>query len=162
MTSGEASCMTFNGGLALVNVSNGDHDGYDSNGNVKLNGGIQISNGNEPFDCGDGGYSVSANGSTWLTYSPRTMGDSLRNSATVSASGSPAAGTRITLVGKDGSVIVSFIRGQKNVSSFYAGGTLASGASYYTGGTVSGGTELISGNSNGVIVGGTLSGGSKM
>jgi len=155
-------CMTFNGGLALVNVSDGDHDGFDSNGDVKLNGGIQISNGNEPFDCGDGGYSVSANGSTWVTYYGSVMGDSLRNSAVVSTSASPSAGTRISLVGKDGKVIVSFIRGKKSVSTLKAGGTAASGASFYTGGTVSGGTELISGESNGVIVGGTLSGGTKI
>ena len=155
-------CMTFNGGFALVNVSDGDHDGYDSNGNVKLNGGIQVSNGNEPFDCGDGGYSVSANGSTWISYYGSTMGDSLRSSASVSASANPAAGTRISLVDKSGKVIVSFIRGKKSASSFYAGGANASGASFYTGGTVSGGTELISEDSNGVILGGTLSGGSKI
>ncbi|MCR5076004.1 MAG: carbohydrate-binding domain-containing protein, partial [Ruminococcus sp.] len=155
-------CMTFNGGFALVNVSDGDHDGYDSNGNIKLNGGIQVSNGNEPFDCGDGGYSVSANGSTWISYYGSTMGDSLRSSASVSASANPAAGTRISLVDKSGKVIVSFIRGKKSASSFYAGGANASGASFYTGGTVSGGTELISEDSNGVILGGTLSGGSKI
>ncbi len=154
--------MTFNGGFALVNVSDGDHDGYDSNGNIKLNGGIQVSNGNEPFDCGDGGYSVSANGSTWISYYGSTMGDSLRSSASVSASANPAAGTRISLVDKSGKVIVSFIRGKKSASSFYAGGANASGASFYTGGTVSGGTELISEDSNGVILGGTLSGGSKI
>jgi len=155
-------CMTFNGGFALVNVSNGDHDGYDSNGNIKLNGGIQVSNGNEPFDCGDGGYSVSANGSTWVSYYGSVMGDSLASSASVSTSGSAAAGTRISLVGSDGKVIVSFIRGQKDISTFKAGGANTSGASFCTGGTVSGGTELIAGDSNGVFVGGTLSGGTKI
>ncbi|MCQ2490849.1 MAG: carbohydrate-binding domain-containing protein, partial [Ruminococcus sp.] len=161
-TSESNICMTFNGGLALANVSDGDHDGFDSNGSIKLNGGIQVSNGNEPFDCGDGGgYSVSANGSTWLSYYGSTMGDSLRSYASVSVSASPAAGTRISLVGSDGGVIASFMRGQKNVSKFYAGGTNTTGASYYTGGTVSGGTELIEGDGHGVIVGGKLSGGTK-
>ena len=155
-------CMTFNGGFALVNVSNGDHDGYDSNGDVKLNGGIQVSNGNEPFDCGDRGNSVTVNGSTWVSYYGSVMGDALKNSAVVNASGNPTAGTRISLVGNDGKVIVSFIRGQKDVSTFKAGGSSATGASFYTGGNVSGGTELITEDANGVILGGTLTGGSKM
>lgn len=151
--------MTFNGGLAVANVSNGDHDGFDSNGDIKLNGGIQISNGSEPFDCGDSGNTISVNGSTWINYYSSTMGDSLRNSATVTGSSSANTGTRISLVNKDNSVVVSFICGQKSASNFYAGGANTSGTSFAIGGTVTGGNELITGNSNGVIVGGTLSNG---
>lgn len=163
-TSGGSYLMTFNGGLALVNISDGDHDGFDSNGDIKMNGGYQISNGSEPFDCGDSGNSVSVNGSTWVNNYNSVMGDCLRNSASVSATGkSTSANSRVSLVGSDGKVIVSFVLG-KSVSNFYAGGANAkSGSAFYTGGTVSGGTELSSTDGKQVVyIGGTLSNGTKL
>lgn len=163
-TSGGSYLMTFNGGLALVNISDGDHDGFDSNGDIKMNGGYQISNGSEPFDCGDSGNSVSVNGSTWVNNYNSVMGDCLRNSASVTATGkSTSANSRVSLVGSDGKVIVSFVLG-KSVSNFYAGGANAkSGSAFYTGGTVSGGTELSSTDGKQVVyIGGTLSNGTKL
>ncbi|NLT08570.1 MAG: carbohydrate-binding domain-containing protein, partial [Ruminococcus sp.] len=111
-TSGTSYCMTFNGGLALVNVTDGDHDGYDSNGDIKLNGGIQITNGNEPFDCGDHGNTISVNGSTWVSNcrsGGMQMGGS-EMSYSVYKSSSTSAGTRLSLVSND-KVIVSFLTG---------------------------------------------------
>ena len=163
-TSGGSYLMTFNGGLALVNISDGDHDGFDSNGDIKMNGGYQISNGSEPFDCGDSGNSVSVNGSTWVNNYNSVMGDCLRNSASVSATGkSTSANSRVSLVGSDGKVIVSFVLG-KSVSNFYAGGANAkSGSAFYSGGTVSGGTEVSSTDGKQVVyIGGTLSNGTKL
>ena len=160
-TSGGNYIMEFNGGFALVNVDNGDHDGYDSNGDIHLYGGIQITNGNEPFDCGDSGNSISVNGSTWVsncTSGGMSMGGS-EMSASVTASSSLNAGTRLSLVGSDGKVVVSFLTG-KAVSELKAGGTSATGASFQTGGTVSGGTELSSSDGSQVVyIGGSLSGG---
>ena len=81
--------------------------------------------------------------------------------ASVSASGSASKGTRISLVGSNNQVIVSFIAG-KNVSSFKAGGSGASG-SFYTGGTLSGSTYFQTiDDTQSAAFGGTLSGGTKL
>ncbi|MBO7473876.1 MAG: carbohydrate-binding domain-containing protein [Ruminococcus sp.] len=133
--------LQFNGGLALVNAANGDHDGYDSNGNIEINGGYIISNGNEPFDCGDGGSTISVKGGVWVSNCPSggmSMGGS-EMSASVTASANVSANTRLSLVGSDGKVIVSFIV-DKTVSQLKAGGNGTSGASFYTGGTLNGST----------------------
>ena len=152
--------IEFNGGFALVNVADGDHDGYDSNGNIVINGGYIVTNGNEPFDCGDSGNTISVNGGTWVSNcgsGGMSMGGSTMN-ASVTASASVSADTRLSLVGSDGKVIVSFIV-DKNVSQLKAGGSGVSG-SFYTGGTLSGSTyfqELDQTQLAGF--GGTLSGG---
>ena len=126
---------------AVVNAANGDHDGYDSNGNIEINGGYIISNGNEPFDCGDGGSTISVKGGVWVSNCPSggmSMGGS-EMSASVTASANVSANTRLSLVGSDGKVIVSFIV-DKTVSQLKAGGNGTSGASFYTGGTLNGST----------------------
>lgn len=131
--------MQFNGGFAIVNATNGDHDGFDSNGNIEINGGYIVSNGNEPFDCGDRGSSIIVNGGTWVSNCQSggmSMGGS-EMTASVTASSNVSANTRLSLVGKDGKVIVSFIV-DKAVSQLKAGGANTSGASFYTGGTLSG------------------------
>ena len=155
--------LQFNGGLAIVNATNGDHDGYDSNGNIEINGGYIISNGNEPFDCGDGGSTISVKGGTWVSNCPSggmSMGGSeMSASATVSANVS--ANTRLSLVGSDGKVIVSFIV-DKAVSQLKAGGNGTSGASFYTGGTLNGSTYFQQVDPTQLAAfGGTLSGGTK-
>lgn len=129
--------IQINGGFSLVNVSNGDHDGYDSNGNIEINGGYVISNGNEPFDCGDGGSTIKVNGGVWVSNCPSggmSMGGS-EMTASATASQNVSAGSRLSLVGKDGKVIVSFIV-DKAVSQLKAGGTNTSGASFKVGGTL--------------------------
>jgi len=134
--------IQINGGFSLVNVANGDHDGFDSNGNIELNGGYVVSNGNEPFDCGDGGsYSIKCNGAVWVSDCPSggmSMGGS-EMTASVSTSTNVSAGSRLSLVGKDGKVIVSFIV-DKAVSQLKAGGNGTSGASFVVGGNISGAT----------------------
>ena len=153
--------MQFNGGFAIVNATNGDHDGYDSNGNIEINGGYIVSNGNEPFDCGDRGSSIIVNGGTWVSNCPSggmSMGGS-EMTASVTASSNVSANTRLSLVGKDGKVIVSFIV-DKAVSQLKAGGTNTSGASFYTGGTLSGSTYFQQLDQTQLAAyGGTLTGG---
>ena len=137
-SSGTDYIIQINGGFSLVNVANGDHDGYDSNGNIEINGGYAISNGNEPFDCGDGvNCSIKVNGGVWVSNCPSggmSMGGS-EMTASVSTSQNVSAGSRLSLVGKDGKVIVSFIV-DKSVSQLKAGGTNTSGASFKVGGTL--------------------------
>ena len=50
-TSGGNYSININGGFALVNATDGDHDGFDSNGSLYINGGYAISNGTDTFDC---------------------------------------------------------------------------------------------------------------
>ena len=156
--------LQFNGGFAIVNAANGDHDGFDSNGNIEINGGYLVSNGNEPFDCGDGGSSIIVNGGTWITDCPSggmAMGGSTM-SASVTASANVGANTRLSLVGSDGKVIVSFIV-DKSVSQLKAGGTGTSGASFYTGGTLSGSAYFQQLDQTQLAAyGGTLTGGTRV
>ena len=155
--------LQFNGGFAIVNAANGDHDGYDSNGNIEINGGYIVSNGNEPYDCGDGGSTITVKGGTWVSNCSSggmSMGGS-EMSASVTASANVSANTRLSLVGSDGKVIVSFIV-DKAVSQLKAGGTGTSGASFYTGGTLSGSTYFQQLDQTQLAAyGGTLTGGTK-
>ena len=156
--------IEINGGFAIVNSANGDHDGFDSNGNIEINGGYLVSNGNEPYDCGDGGSTINVKGGVWVSDCPSggmTMGANLMT-ASVSASANVNANTRLTLVGSDGKVIVSFIA-DKSASQLKAGCTGVSGASVYTGGTLSGSTYFQQlDQTQPAAYGGTLTGGSKV
>ncbi len=161
MTSGGNYSLDIKGGLALVNVTDGDHDGFDSNGSLTISGGIVISNGNEAFDSDGtksctGGIFIENTGSGGMGGG---MGGGSLN-ATVSVTGSVSKGTRISLVGSNNQVIVSFIAG-KNVSNFKAGGSgVPSGAAFYTGGTLSNSTYFQEYYSDQLAAyGGTLSGG---
>lgn len=161
MTSGGNYSLDIKGGLALVNVTDGDHDGFDSNGSLTISGGIVISNGNEAFDSDGtksctGGIFIENTGSGGMGGG---MGGGSLN-ATVSVTGSVSKGTRISLVGSNNQVIVSFVAG-KNVSNFKAGGSgVPSGAAFYTGGTLSNSTYFQEYYSDQLAAyGGTLSGG---
>lgn len=164
-TGGGSYSLEIRGGFALVNVTDGDHDGFDSNGSLTISGGFAVTNGNEAFDC-DG--TKSCTGGIWVENTGSGGfgggfggfgGGSL--TASVSTSGSASKGTRISLVGSNNQVIVSFIAG-KNVSSFKAGGSGASG-SFYTGGTLSGSAYFQNiDDTQSAAYGGTLSGGTKL
>lgn len=136
-TSSTSIVMNLNGGLVVVNSANGDHDAFDSNGNINVNGGYYCANGQEPLDCGDSGCSINLNGGSVITMT----------------AGNTSLSTRYTFTDNSGNAIVSFLSGN--------GGGLRSGStgSAQSGGNVSGGTELISGN---VIAGGSLSGGTAL
>ncbi len=144
--------ININGGLALVNAEDGDHDGFDSNGSMTISGGYAISNGTDTFDT-DG--SLTRTGGVFVAEGDVNM------TTTVSAYGSASAGTRITLADASGNVIVSFIA-DKSVSSLNAGCD-DSGAVFYTGGTISGGTLLTEGfGSQSCYVNGTITDGTQL
>ncbi len=159
-TSGGSYSLNLKGGFGLVNVADGDHDGFDSNGTLTISGGYFVSNGSGAFDC-DG--SLSCTGGVWVENTGSGgMGGGMMGggslTASVSASGSASKGTRISLVGSDNKVIVSFIAG-KNVSNFKAGGTNVSGT-FYTGGELSGTTYFQNVDDTQLAAyGGTLTGG---
>lgn len=133
--------LNINGGLAVVNSANGDHDAFDSNANIYLNGGYICANGQEPLDCGDSGNSVSYNGGSAITM---TAGNTNLN-------------TRYSFVDNSGNVIVSFL------SASGSPGQNCTNCKAYSGGTVSGGTTVNSQSGNySVTVGGTLSGGTQI
>ena len=151
----EDASVTIKGGLALVNVTSGDHDGIDSNGDLTVTGGIVITNGNEPFDCNG---TLSVKSGVWIENSTCRSYMDTQPSYSVNG-GSANTGERITLVGSDGKVIVSFIAG-KSVSTLRAGGSVT-GASFYTGGTLSDDTTYFQTvyDKQLAAYGGTLTGG---
>ena len=159
-TSGGSYSLNLKGGFGLVNVADGDHDGFDSNGTLTISGGYFVSNGSGAFDC-DG--SLSCTGGVWVENTGSGgMGGGMMGggslTASVSASGSASKGTRISLVGSDNKVIVSFIAG-KNVSNFKAGGSNVSGT-FYTGGELSGAAYFQNVDDTQLAAyGGTLTGG---
>ena len=164
-TGGGSYSLNLKGGFALVNVADGDHDGFDSNGSLTITGGYCVTNGNEAFDCDGtksctGGIWVENTGSGGFGGGFGGMGGGSLT-ASVSASGSASKGTRISLVGSDNKVIVSFIAG-KNVSNFKAGGSNVSGK-FYTGGELSGSTYFQNvDDSQLAAYGGTLTGGTAL
>ncbi len=154
--------LNLNGGFALVNISDGDHDGFDSNGSLTISGGYFVTNGNEPFDCDgtktySGGVYVINKGSGGMG-GPGGMGGG-EMASTVTASCSANSGTRITLADGE-NIIVSFIAG-KNVTSLTAGCSSYTGAKFYTGGTVTG-TPIAESGTQICYVDGTLSGGNAL
>ena len=160
-TSGGNYSLNLKGGFALVNVTDGDHDGFDSNGALTVSGGIAITNGNEPFDCDGtksytGGVYVINKGSGGMGGMGGMGGSEM--ASTLTASCSAGSGTRITLA--DGSKVIASFLANKSVSTLTAGCSSNTGAKFYTGGTVSG-TELIKTSNQSVYVNGTLSGGTQ-
>ncbi|HOR22502.1 MAG TPA: hypothetical protein PLY43_07235, partial [Ruminococcus sp.] len=133
--------MNLKGGLVVVNSANGDHDAFDSNGDIIITGGYYCANGQEPLDCGDNGNTISLNGGSVISM---TAGNTNLN-------------TRYTFVDASGKAVVSFLSG--------SGGGLRSGSSgtAQSGGSVSGGTVIMTqAGNNSVTVGGTLSGGTTL
>lgn len=164
--SSTAGDLTFFGGYSMVSVQDGDHDGYDSNGNIYIKGGICVTNGNEAFDHGDSG-SISYSGGVYIKNIGQQMsmggmggmGGSSSMTESVNVSASVSAGTRVTLCDSNGTIIASFIA-DKQCSSLVAGCTAYSGASFYTGGTLNGSTYFQQLDQTQLAAyGGTLSGG---
>ncbi len=149
------AAINLKGGFVLVNVTDGDHDGFDSNGSLTVSGAIAITNGNGPFDC----ESLSCTSGIWIEDSNCSSYMDTQPSYSVSG-GSVSKGERITLVGSNGNVLVSFIAG-KNVTTLRAGGEVT-GASFYTGGTLNGSTYFQTIDDTQLAAyGGTLSGGTQ-
>ncbi|MBR6107526.1 MAG: carbohydrate-binding domain-containing protein [Oscillospiraceae bacterium] len=131
--------LNLRGGLVVVNSASGDHDGIDSNGNVNITGGYYFCNGQEPLDCGDGGYSITQTGGTYVS---------------LSRGGNTNLSTAYTFKDASGNVVgtVYSASGSPSVSS-------KDNSSAYSGASVSGGTAIASGK---VILGGSASGGTQL
>lgn len=164
-SSGGDYSLTINGGLAIVNATDGDHDGFDSNGTLTIAGGYAISNGTDAFDSDGtqsytGGVYVKEEGSGGGWGGPGGgMGGSSSMTQSVSASVSASAGTRITLCDGNGNVIISFIA-DKSVSTITAGCTAYTGVTVYTGGELTGATYFQTVDQTQLAAyGGTLTGG---
>ncbi|MBP7185787.1 MAG: carbohydrate-binding domain-containing protein [Ruminococcus sp.] len=141
MMSTSTGTLNINGGLAVVNSANGDHDAFDSNGDVNLNGGYICANGQEPIDCGDSGGSINYNGTSVITMT----------------AGNTYLSQRYSFVDNDGNVIVSFMSANGNA------GQNCTDCKAYSGGTVSGGTEVLAqADKYAVTFGGTLKDGTEI
>lgn len=155
--SSNGGILAISGGFSVISVADGDHDGYDSNGELTITGGFAISNGGGAFDVnGTATYS----GGVYIENTKSGGMEGTSMTQTVSASNlNISAGQRITLCDGSGNVIVSFIA-DKTVNALKSGCSAYSGATFYTGGTLSGSTyfqELD--QSQLAAYGGTLSGG---
>ena len=141
MMSTSTGTLNINGGLAVVNSANGDHDAFDSNGDVNLNGGYICANGQEPIDCGDSGSSINYNGTSVITMT----------------AGNTDFSQRYSFVDNDGNVIVSFMSANGNT------GQNCTDCKAYAGGTVSGGTEILAQSDKYTVTfGGTLKDGTEI
>jgi len=139
--SSSTGTMNLKGGLVVVNSANGDHDAFDSNGDINITGGYYCANGQEPLDCGDNGNTINYNGGNVITMT----------------GGNTSLTTRYSFTDNSGNVIVSFM------SASGGGAKSTNTASAQSGGTVSGGTTVVEqAGDKAVTVGGTLSGGTAL
>lgn len=146
MGGSSGNVLQIEGGIAIVQSASGDHDAFDSNGNLNISGGVVIANGQEPLDCGDG-YSENISGGTVIECSSQ-------------GTGSVSANTQFTVADSSGNIIVSFTTMQGMGSPSFTSG---SGLTCYTGGTISNGTNLITSDETmKLYADGTISGGTEV
>lgn len=136
-TSSSTIVMNLNGGLVMTNSASGDHDAFDSNGNIYITGGYYYANGQEPIDCGDG-CSTSQTGGNYISMS----------------AGNTSLSTRYTLCDSSNNVIASWVGASGSVS----GTSFKDGLTLYTGGTISG-TNVATLGQGDIYISGTLSNG---
>ncbi|WP_227018491.1 carbohydrate-binding domain-containing protein [Sinanaerobacter chloroacetimidivorans] len=159
----DAACfIRITGGNLSIDAAG---DGIDSNGSLYIDGGtIQVSgptdNGNGPIDYTDtfeitGGILAIA-GSSGMAQSPSDT--SAQNSILVYYTSVQAAGTMVTLADESGNSIFSFTPLKEYQSILISSPDLAEEKTYslYTGGTNTGE------KSDGLIIGGSFSGGTKL
>ncbi len=130
-SSGGNYSITLKGGLAYVSAADGDHDGFDSNGSITVDGAIAISNGNEAFDCD--GTKTFASG-TFIEISGGNGGGfgmpggaSAGWDETFSGNVTAQKGSRITVTDSSGNVIVSFLAGKAASKVSVGSKTVSSG-----------------------------------
>ncbi len=137
--SSSSGTMNLNGGFVVVNSASGDHDAFDSNGGITINGGYYCANGQEPMDC-DG--TLSNVGGNYISMT----------------AGNTNLSTRYTIADANGKVIVSFISASGSAGKAFTNSNLKA----YTGGTVTGGTQILTNCKYETYIGGTISGGTEI
>ncbi len=131
------------GGLAFVSSADGDHDGFDSNGDITIDGAITISNGNEAYDCDgtkkfvSGTYVELSGGGRGFGFGRQSEGFDAAFTSKISA----AKGDRITIRDSKGNLIVSFEAG-KAATQVSVGSKTVTDGTVTVGGTVSDGKAL--------------------
>ncbi len=130
--------LNLNGGFAVVNSANGDHDAFDSNGAFTINGGYYVANGQEPMDY-DGTFTQ--NGGTYVTMT----------------AGNTNLGTTYTFKDASGNAVITFkcAAGSPGISS-------KDNSTCFSGTSASGGTTLFGASNYPVILGGSVSGGTQV
>lgn len=151
--------LLISGGTLAVDAGG---DGLDSNGSIEIAGGTTTVNG--PTDGGNGaidansGVEVSggvlvAAGSAGMAVSPAAS--SPQASTMVVFDSAQAAGTTVSLVAEDGSVVASYTPTKTFETVVFSTPDLVAGATYTI---TSGGTVTGDDDGDGLVLGGTLSG----
>ena len=163
-TSTTTKGIVINGGNIYCYSS--ANDGIDSNGTLKIAGGLIVASGTtsieEGIDCDNsnfamtGGTVISVGGSCDST--PTTSSSS---QPTVTYSGSSSSGTVYTITKSDGTHVMSYTipRTYSSMGMMFSSSSIVKSSSYilYTGGTVSGGTTFY-----GLTTGGTYTSGTQV
>ena len=166
--------MTITGGYIYVNASG---DGVDSNSTWEMSGGTLLVCG--PTSGGDGSLDANGNmtytGGTLLALSSKGMMEYPESGCLIATNCNAAAGEQISIVDKNGTVLVT-LQSPKAVSDVIYGigdsdsadYTIVTGGTYDgtlnedgygEGGSVSGGTEVIANGGTGSMNGGAPAGG---
>lgn len=157
--SSDASVLLISGGTLVIDAGG---DGLDSNGTLTVTGGVTLVSG--PTDSGNGaldyGSSASISGGVVIAAGSAGMAVSFTEAAQGAAlvsCGNLSGGTRITLTGGDGNVIVSWAPSKQFSTVVISAPSMSAGSGYtlYTGGS-------IAVDSDGYAASGTLSGGSAL
>ena len=150
--------LNINGGYIYINASG---DGIDSNGDINITGGTVIvcgptSDGDGPLDCGDNGNKITVTGGVVLALGSTGMMEAPEENYIASKTLGAAAGSVVTVADSNGNVLASAVLPKKAQGVVFSDGTACEGYKIYVGGTLSDNPD-----ENGVITGGTISGGTE-
>lgn len=145
--------MNLAGGIVVCNAASGDHDAFDSNGNLTFTGGFYIANGSDALDKGDGNYTCTNNGAAIITMN----------------GGNSNLDTRYTFTDSNGNIIASVLSASGGSYGSYTsnmdGFTLTTskdGVNVYSGGTISDGKSISTLGQGDIYTSGTISGGTSV
>jgi hypothetical protein len=131
----ETPLLSVTGGFTVVYA---DGDGIDSNGNIHMTGGTLLvygptNNGNGAIDFGDGAYSMTISGGTFLAVGSSGMAETAQNDgqAVFGVKGiSVAANDFIGLMDADGNIVTAFCVPKVIQSMVFSSPALTAGNSY--------------------------------
>ncbi len=130
-------CLTFAGGYTVFHAAG---DGIDSNGWIKMTGGTVLvygptDNGNGPIDFGDGGYTMTISGGTFLAVGSSGMAETADNNgqAVLAAYWNRtglSAGDTVGIVDGDGRVLAAFELPKSIASIVFSSAEITAGTTY--------------------------------